>query len=162
MEPADLKIRAASLDDVARLVQWACAMAWETEHKRLDPAVVDRGVRRVLKEPGRGRYLVAERLGQSAGTLMLTYEWSDWRDADWWWIQSVYVDPLHRRQGVYRALYAHVHALAATTDDVCGLRLYVETDNTVAQNTYRALGMRKAAYVIMETEIPPALASSAV
>lgn len=145
-----LDIRAASVDDVARLVEWACAMARETEDKRLDPDVVRRGISAVLDEPRRGRYLVADAGGQPVGTLMLTYEWSDWRCADWWWIQSVYVDPGHRRRGVYRALYAHVLAQARASDGVCGLRLYVEKENAPAQATYAALGMGDAGYLMFE------------
>src|SRR5687767_8678773 len=104
----NLVVRAARPDEAATLAAWAGEMAWETEHKRLDADTVLRGVQRVFEEPGRGRYLIAERSGEAAGTLLLTYEWSDWRCADWWWIQSVYVVPAHRRQGVYAALYRHV------------------------------------------------------
>ena len=153
-------IRAAGINDVERLAAWAMAMALETEHKRLDPDTVRAGVRAVLDEPARGCYFIAERDASNAdddarepiGTLMLTHEWSDWRNGDWWWIQSVYVDPVHRRQGVYRALYDHVHALAQATPDVCGLRLYVERGNANAQWTYESLGMRDAGYVMYEEE----------
>ena len=128
-------------------------MAMETEHKRLDPDTVRQGVRAVLEEPARGCYFIAERdPGEPVGTLMLTHEWSDWRNGNWWWIQSVYVDPAHRRSGVYRALYDHVHALAQATPDVCGLRLYVERENANAQRTYESLGMSDAGYAIYEAE----------
>lgn len=152
--PDGLHVRAASSDDVARLVEWAAAMAWETERKRLDPDVVRRGIEAVLARQGRGRYFVACDGETAVGTLMLTYEWSDWRCADWWWIQSVYVDPGHRRRGVYRALYAHVLARARDSDDVCGLRLYVEKENTAAQATYAALGMGDAGYLMFEAPLP--------
>jgi len=145
-----LHIRAAGEGDVALLAAWARAMALETEHKTLDPGTVARGIAAVLAEPRRGRYLVAERDGVPAGTLMLTYEWSDWRCGDWWWIQSVYVDPAQRRRGVYAALYAHVRAEAAARADVCGLRLYVERDNAAAQRTYEGLGMADAGYRMYE------------
>jgi ribosomal protein S18 acetylase RimI-like enzyme len=85
---------------------------------------------------------------------MLTYEWSDWRNGDWWWIQSVYVAPEYRRQGVYAALYAHVLAGARANPGVCGLRLYVERDNTGAQRTYEALGMEDAGYRMYEAATP--------
>ena len=150
----DITVRAARRDEADLLAAWAGAMAWETEHKRLDPDTVRRGVRRVFDEPGRGRYLVADRGGEPAGTLMLTYEWSDWRCADWWWIQSVYVPPEHRRRGVYAALYASVRGEAAARDDVCGLRLYVEKDNAGAQRTYAALGMQDAGYFMYEEAMP--------
>ncbi len=149
-------IRAARAEDTALLAQWASAMAWETEHKRLDPETVERGVRAVIDQPARGRYFVAEYMvdgvAAAVGTLMLTYEWSDWRCGDWWWIQSVYVAPEHRRRGVYRALYAHAHALAVATTLVCGLRLYVERDNANAQRTYESLGMCDAGYRMYEDE----------
>jgi ribosomal protein S18 acetylase RimI-like enzyme len=83
---------------------------------------------------------------------MITYEWSDWRCGDWWWIQSVYVEPAHRRSGVYRALYEHVLELAKATPEVCGMRLYVERENANAQRTYESLGMRDAGYAMYEDE----------
>ncbi len=147
-------VRDAGHADVDLLADWACAMAMETEHKRLDPETVRRGVSAVLQQPVRGRYFIAEIDGQPAGTLMLTYEWSDWRCADWWWIQSVYIAEHARRIGVFRRLYAHVRALTETTPGVCGLRLYVERDNLRAQQTYAALGMRDAAYQIFEDGLP--------
>ena len=153
MSPA-LHLRPAHAGDVPRLRDWACAMALETEHKVLDPDTVQRGIHAVLDQPRRGAYFVAERGGEAAGTLMLTYEWSDWRNADWWWIQSVYVAPEHRRQGVYAALYAHVLAAAQANPDVCGLRLYVERDNANAQRTYEALGMADAGYRMYEAATP--------
>jgi GNAT superfamily N-acetyltransferase len=91
-----------------------------------------------------------ETIGMAVGTLMVTCEWSDWRNGDWWWIQSVYVTAQHRRQGVFAALYRHVQQLAQDTPGVIGLRLYVERDNAVAQRTYSALGMHDAGYAIQE------------
>jgi len=151
-----LTVRDGRADDAALIARWMIAMAWETEHKALDPDTVARGVRAVFEQPARGRYFVAERIvdgaALSVGVLMLTHEWSDWRDGDWWWIQSVYVDPGHRRGGVYRALYEHVHALAQATPEVCGLRLYVERENANAQRTYASLGMSDAGYAMFEDE----------
>lgn len=153
MNPAP-RVRPAGEGDVARLRDWACSMALETEHKVLNPDTVERGIRAVLEQPRRGAYFVAERGGEAAGTLMLTYEWSDWRNGDWWWIQSVYVAPGHRRQGVYAALYAHVLASAQADSAVCGLRLYVERDNANAQRTYESLGMVDAGYRMYEAATP--------
>lgn len=150
MTEAPWQVRAAGDGDVARLRDWAIAMARETEDKALDPATVEAGIRAVLSEPRRGAYFVAERDGVPAGTLMLTYEWSDWRNGDWWWIQSVYVAPDFRRQGCYAALYRHVHDGARRDPAVCGLRLYVERDNAVAQKTYETLGMADAGYRMYE------------
>ena len=154
MTSGSWKIRAAGDGDVARLRDWAVAMAWETEHKALDPDTVDAGIRAVLAESRRGAYFVAEHDGEAAGTLMLTYEWSDWRNGDWWWIQSVYVAPGHRRQGVYAAMYEHVRATAQARPDVCGLRLYVEHANANAQRTYESLSMADAGYRMYEAALP--------
>lgn len=148
----DIAVRPAATTDLDRLVSWNAAMAWETEHKRLDPATLRRGVATALDAPERGRYFVAERAGQPVGSLLITTEWSDWRCADWWWIQSVYVEPAHRRQGVFQALYRHVEALARAEGQVCGLRLYVEKENAGAQSTYAGLGMGDAGYYMFESE----------
>jgi GNAT superfamily N-acetyltransferase len=147
---SDCLVRAAAAGDQELLSSWAEAMAWETEKKRLEPAVLRRGVAAALGDPQKGRYFVCEREGQPAGTLMLTSEWSDWRCGHWWWIQSVYVAPEHRQRGVYRALHHHVLALARARGDVCGLRLYVEKHNGVAQRAYQQLGMQDAGYFLFE------------
>ena len=145
-QPATLGVRAATSTDIDVLVQFNAAMAIETEAKTLDPQVLRAGVAAVLTEPRRGFYLIAEQAGKVAGCLMITYEWSDWRNGDWWWLQSVYVRPEHRRSGVFRSLYAQVEVRAAAREDVVGVRLYVERDNHRAQQTYEALGMREEAY----------------
>jgi ribosomal protein S18 acetylase RimI-like enzyme len=154
--PQHATIREGSRADAPLLARWMIAMAWETERKRLDSDVISRGVEAVFDEPARGRYFVAECEGEVgpavAGMLMLTHEWSDWRCGDWWWIQSVYVAPEFRRRRVYRALHAHVRALAEATPGVCGLRLYVEKENAEAQRTYASLGMRDAGYLVFEDE----------
>ena len=158
-----LRIRDAVAADRDLIADWMVAMAWETEHKRLDPPTVQAGVGAGLADPAKARYFVAmreaevagrETIAVPAGTLMLTREWSDWRNGDWWWIQSVYVAPEHRRQGVYAALYRHVHARAEMTPRVCGLRLYVERDNAAAQRTYERLGMVDAGYRMYEAPTP--------
>jgi ribosomal protein S18 acetylase RimI-like enzyme len=124
----------------------------ETERRALDPAVVGAGVAAVLADADHGRYWLAESDGTVAGQLLITYEWSDWRNGRLWWIQSVYVDPEHRRRGVFRALYRHVEALARRDRACCGLRLYVEKSNRQAQRTYRALGMSLTDYAVMELD----------
>lgn len=144
------KVRDARTDDLAWLAEGALAMAWETERKRLDGGTVRAGIAAGLADPAKARYFVAERGGARAGTLMLTGEWSDWRNGAWWWIQSVYVMPAHRRMGVYAALHRHVEAQAREAAGVIGLRLYVEHENAAALRTYRALGMRDAGYCIYE------------
>ena len=144
-----LSIRAATITDLDDLVAWNAAMAWETEHRRLDPATLQRGVSGVFEQPRRGFYLIAERDGVAVGCLLVTYEWSDWRCGDFWWIQSVYVIPAARRGGVFRALYAAVEQGAAAAG-AAGLRLYVETENLHAQTTYAELGMQRCHYFMYE------------
>jgi ribosomal protein S18 acetylase RimI-like enzyme len=147
-----LVIRPAIASDADFLARGNTAMALETEHKRLDPAVVSAGVRAALADPGKGRYFVAERDGQRVGQLMFTYEWSDWRNGTFLWIQSVYVLPEARRSGVFRTLFRHVERLAADDTAVCGIRLYVERENTRAQATYRHCGLHDAGYAVMEVD----------
>ena len=147
-----LSIRAARPADLPELVAWNAAMAWETEHRRLDRDTLQRGVAGVFEQPRRGFYLVAERDGVAVGSLLVTYEWSDWRDGDFWWIQSVYVSPDARRGGVFRALYAAVAQRAAAAGAV-GVRLYVETENQRAQATYEGLGMQRSHYAMYEAAL---------
>lgn len=154
-----IAIRAATATDIETLARWAEAMALETEGKTLDAKTVRAGIAAGVADPHKARYVVAEaRSGdgeaRAVGTLMLTTEWSDWRNGWWWWIQSVYVDPAARRLGVFRALYAHAQAEARAHPEVRGLRLYVENDNTRAQVTYAALGMADAHYRVFEDEFP--------
>jgi ribosomal protein S18 acetylase RimI-like enzyme len=145
-----ISIRPALLADVPLLAQWAKAMAFETEQKILADEDIFPGVRRAIEQEGLAHYFIAELSDRPAGCLMLTYEWSDWRNGLWWWIQSVYIDPECRRQGVYRALYAHVQALAENDADVQGIRLYVEKENRTAQQTYLSLGMHDSHYRVFE------------
>ncbi|SJZ99117.1 GNAT family N-acetyltransferase [Novilysobacter spongiicola] len=161
--PGRIRVRSAQSADADLLAGWAVAMAMETEHKALDPEVVLAGVRAGIANPGKARYFVAmeealaagrETLAEPVGMLMLTSEWSDWRNGDWWWIQSVYVAPSHRRRGVFAALYRYVEQLAREAPGVIGLRLYVERDNGTAQRTYGAMGMADAGYRIFEDEFP--------
>jgi GNAT superfamily N-acetyltransferase len=146
-----LRIRPALPADADFLAHGNAAMALETEHKCLDPAVVGAGVRAALSDAAKGRYFVAERDGVPVGQLMITCEWSDWRNGTFWWIQSVYVLPEARRAGVFRALYRHLEQIAADDATICGIRLYVERENSRAQATYTHCGMGDAGYVIMET-----------
>ena len=143
--------RIAARDDIAHIAQWNVSMAWETERKVLEPAVIERGVTAVVDEPRRGFYLVAERAGEPVGCLLVTYEWSDWRAGDFWWIQSVYVVESARREGVFRQLYEDAKQRASQAGAV-GLRLYVETENERAQRTYAGLGMERCHYFMYEAE----------
>jgi len=143
-------IRRATVDDAETLARFNEAMAEETEDKPLDPDTVRAGVRAVFDTPEQAFYLVAERDGEVVGSLMITTEWSDWRNADFWWIQSVYVHPSARRTGIYTALHREVRRRAQEADDVCGLRLYVEQDNAAAQAAYEELGMAEPPYRMYE------------
>jgi GNAT superfamily N-acetyltransferase len=147
-----VQTRDATAADLDFIAHGNAAMALETEQKVLDPATVRSGVKAAFDDPGRGRYFVAEIDDKVVGQLMITYEWSDWRNGVFWWIQSVYVEPAARRLGVFRALYGHVERLARQTVGVCGLRLYVENDNIRAQQTYLGCGMVQAGYLVMETD----------
>ncbi len=144
------RVRAARPEDLDVLVAFQLAMARETEALELDPATLRSGVAALLASRDRGRVFVVEEGGVAVATLTLTLEWSDWRNGTFWWIQSVYVDPGHRRRGHYRRLYEHVRALAARDPEVRGLRLYVERNNRSARATYRRLGMEETAYRIYE------------
>lgn len=147
-----MKIRRARLSDAATIADYNARMAWETERLRLDLKRVTRGARALIKDEAKGFYFVVEIDGKIAGQLLITFEWSDWRNGNFWWIQSVYVAPEFRERGVFRALYAHVHMLAKSRRDVCGLRLYVEHENGRAQKAYARLGMKEAHYKIFETD----------
>ena len=150
--PNAIHIRRATPPDAGFIVESNVAMALGTEGLELDTDVVRPGVAAVLADDSRGFYLVAEVDGRLAGQLMVTYEWSDWRNGLFWWIQSVYVRPEFRRRGVYRALHRHVAQAAQAAGGVCGLRLYVEQDNTVAQQVYESLEMRRTRYQMYEVE----------
>ena len=118
-------IRNATADDARALAEFNRRMALETEGLPLLPPVILSGVKAVFEDPARGFYVVAEAPQGLVAALMITREWSDWRDGEWWWIQSVYVRPSFRRRGVYRSLYRHVTDCAERARNVCGLRLYV-------------------------------------
>jgi ribosomal protein S18 acetylase RimI-like enzyme len=150
---SEFKIRLASPADQADLIDFNQAMAWETEAKHLVRETLAKGIAAVLKNPEYGFYLVGEQQGQVAGGLLVTKEWSDWRNGMFWWIQSVYVRPLFRRQGLYRQLYTYVKRLTIEQGGVCGLRLYVEKDNDNARKTYQSLGMHETHYRMYEEQL---------
>lgn len=145
-------IRDATPADAATIVAFNSAMALETEGRPLDPALINPGVAALLADESKGRYWVAEDGGRIVGQLMVTYEWSDWRNGRMWWIQSVYVAETHRRQGVFTLLYRYLESLARRDAECCGIRLYVERENKRAQSTYLALGMVNAGYEVMEVD----------
>jgi GNAT superfamily N-acetyltransferase len=142
--------RRATPADISSIVQFQIAMAHETEDITLDPEVVGRGVKAVFDDPTRGQYYVAERDGRVIGSLLITYEWSDWRNGVVWWIQSVYVVPEARRQGTYTGLYAFIKSLAEADKQARGIRLYVDRRNESAQVVYMRLGMNGEHYQVFE------------
>lgn len=150
MPTPDFTIRQAHAADAPAIAEFNRLMAFETEHKKLLPDVILAGVNAMIANPAHGFYLVAESEGEIIGSLMITTEWSDWRNGVIWWVQSVYIVDTHRRQGIYRALYDEVKRLAALDLSVCGFRLYVEKDNVNAQATYRSLGMQETDYLMFE------------
>ncbi|WP_321478257.1 GNAT family N-acetyltransferase [uncultured Paludibaculum sp.] len=147
-----ITIRLADPADAEFLVRGNASMALETEHLSLDLDRLRDGVHALFDDTSRGLYYIAEVNGRRAGQMMITYEWSDWRNGVFWWIQSVWVEPELRGRGIFKALYAHVEALARANQGVCGLRLYVEQDNERAQATYERCGMKRTAYQMFEAD----------
>lgn len=148
------EITAATPDDAPTVVAFNIALAAESENKPLDPPTVCAGVKAVLSDPAKGRYYVARltagpEVGAIIGQLMVTVEWSDWRDGPLWWVQSVYVREDHRRQGVFRSLFRHV-LTAAKAEGSPAVRLYVEEHNAAARATYAALGLGPTGYLVLE------------
>ena len=153
----DISIREASRSDLECLVDFNAAMALETEGRHLDKSRLRAGTQSVLESPSRGVYVVGEVHGRNpksriVGQLLVTYEWSDWRNANFWWLQSVYVHPEWRNQSVFRRLYEFVLEQARSRSDVCGVRLYVEQDNSKAQAVYTTLGLGPTPYRIFEVD----------
>ena len=149
----DLNIRPATLADAPVIIDFNRRLAQETEALRLDPARLDPGVRAVLLDPAKGLYFLAETAGRVAGQVMITYEWSDWRNGNLWWLQSVYVHPDFRRQGVFRRLFHYLQTLAAVQTEVAGLRLYMHSENRTARCAYEGLGMSRTQYEVFELDL---------
>ena len=146
-----MNIRLAKTEDAAALVEFNQAMALETEGKQLDGKILQSGVEAVLNGSDKGFYVVAENAdGKIVGGLLVTFEWSDWRNAWFWWIQSVYILPDERGKKIYRRLYEFVKNRARGRRDVCGFRLYVERENARAQKVYEKLGMETSHYLMFE------------
>jgi GNAT superfamily N-acetyltransferase len=144
-----ITVRKATLKDAPAIIDFQLKMARETEKLALDTETVTKGVNGVFEDPSRGQYYVADDSGKIVASLLITCEWSDWRNCNIWWFQSVYVVPEHRRQGIFRKMYSFIKLLAEE-QDIAGLRLYVETKNIRAQKTYEALGMSSEHYSFYE------------
>ena len=150
MQPMNVTYREARAADRDAIIDFQVAMALETEGVALDRPTVTRGVDAIFRDPSKGRYYVAVSGDAVVASLLITYEWSDWRDGLVWWIQSVFVVPQFRGQKVYAGLYAHVRAMAIADDRVKGIRLYVDERNTRAQAVYAKLGMTGGHYRVFE------------
>jgi len=148
----EISIRGATASDIEILAEFNSAMALETEQKVLQPELIRSGVNALFEDPQLGFYTVVTVDHQVVGALMITTEWSDWRNGLFWWIQSVYVKPAYRRTGVFSRLYQYIRDQAAGRPDVCGLRLYVEKENLRAQQTYLKMGMKQTDYRLFEEE----------
>lgn len=148
-----MEIRRARKQDIDALIGFNEAMALETEGKKLLTGTLRKGVEAVFDDPKKGFYVVAEADGQVIGGLMVTFEWSDWRDAWFWWIQSVFVNPDKRGKRIYSQLYDFVKREAASAGNVCGFRLYVEKENTHAQRVYEKVGMEATYYLMYEEKL---------
>ena len=153
MNDIKITIREATREDTENIVRFQEGMALETEGKVLDQVLLRDGITAIFDSSQKGFYIVAEVGSVVVGSLLITYEWSDWRNATFWWIQSVFVDANWRRNGVYRSMYDYVVNVAKSRKDICGIRLYVERTNTIAQETYKDLGMTHSHYDLYETDI---------
>jgi GNAT superfamily N-acetyltransferase len=151
----ELTVRRAELADAPVIADFNVRLAEESEGLHLDPPTVYGGVLTLLKDPAKGVYYMAEVDGAVGGQLMITYEWSDWRNGNLWWIQSVYVRHEFRGQGVFRRLFEHVHTLAQQQKNVPALRLYVHADNARAHRSYEKLGMSRTKYEVFELDLVP-------
>jgi GNAT superfamily N-acetyltransferase len=144
-----ITIRKAQPDDVSVIIDFQQKMAWETEQLTLVPEKINNGVKAVFDNPVKGQYWIAQKDNIVIASLLITYEWSDWRNTDVWWFQSVYVLPEFRRTGIFRKMYSHIRNESEKLG-VAGLRLYVETNNIPAQKTYESLGMQSEHYKMYE------------
>ena len=149
----NITIRQAQIADAPVVADLNLRLARETEDLHLDPDTVTQGVAAVLRDESKGLYYVAEVDGTIAGQVMITYEWSDWRNGNLWWLQSVYVKHEFRQVGIFRALFSHLQTMARQTPEVRGLRLYMHSENQRARKCYESLGMKRTQYEVFEMEL---------
>jgi GNAT superfamily N-acetyltransferase len=145
-----IKVRTAVPSDYSLIVDFQLKMAHETESIALDEDQLTKGVQAIFEHNEKGKYFIAEYEGEAVASLMISFEWSDWRNSTIWWIQSVYVMPQHRRKGIYASMYEHIRQLAMVEKAVGGIRLYVDKSNEIAKKTYAALGMNGEHYQVFE------------
>ncbi len=145
-----ITIRKAQPKDIECIVGFQKEMALETENLTLDYDILFKGVTAVFEDDAKANYFIAEKEGEPTGMLMITTEWSDWRNGWMWWIQSVYIKPGYRRKGIYKLLYEHVKKIVLKSNNIMGLRLYVDKRNIPAQSVYDSLGMTGDHYTTYE------------
>ena len=145
-----ISIREAHREDAGKILDFQLLLAQETENRGLDKLVVTKGIKNVFDDPAKGKYYVAEVGGKVVGCLLITYEWSEWRNGNIWWLQSVYVDASHRKTGVFRKMYGHLLESISRDPCIAGLRLYVENNNHRALKIYKSLGMKGDHYQVFE------------
>jgi GNAT superfamily N-acetyltransferase len=147
-----LIVRAAIAADLTTIVRFNTALALEIEGRTLDPERLRRGVEAVLEDAERGRYYIAEEHGRTVGQVLVTFEWSDWRNGYFWWLQNVYVTERSRGKGVFQEMFNHLNTLVRSEPQVCGLRLYVARGNSNAQQASRNVGMADSGYLVLEID----------
>lgn len=147
---ATIVVRPAEPRDIPFLAQSQLDLALESEGRSLNAETVRLGVTAALEDPAKGQYLISELDSVAIGSLLITYEWSDWRNGRFYWIQSVFVLPQYRQRGAFKAMYAYVEELGRTQG--CGVRLYVHSDNQAGINTYERLGMKATKYIVYEQD----------
>lgn len=145
-----MTVRNATTKDIPTIILFQQKMAWETEGIHLDPSVLTEGVKNIFQDVNRGEYYVADENETVVGSLMTTYEWSDWRNGTVLWIQSVYIDKGHRGKGIYKKMYEHIQQIVKKSPDLRGIRLYVDKTNESAQRVYEKLGMNGEHYQVFE------------
>lgn len=145
-----MNIRKALKKDIDVIARYNYNLAYETENKILNMNILTKGVEAIIKDENKGIYHVCEINGEVVGQIMYTFEWSDWRNGTFLWIQSVYVNKEFRGMGVFKALYKFIRDIADNDNNICGIRLYVEKENTIAKKTYKNIGMKECNYYIYE------------
>ncbi len=136
-----IKIREATTKDISLIVSFQLKMAMESEEMLLDKAILENGVNAVFEDQNKGRYYVAGFENQIVGSMLNTYEWSDWRNGIIIWFQSVYVMPEYRKNGIFKNMYQHIKNIVEKNDQYKGMRLYVDVGNLKAQKVYADMGM---------------------
>lgn len=145
-----MNIRKALNKDIDVIARYNYNLAYETENKILNMNILTKGVEAIIKDENKGIYHVCEINGEVVGQIMYTFEWSDWRNGTFLWIQSVYVNKEFRGMGVFKALYKFIRDIADNDNNICGIRLYVEKENIIAKKTYKNIGMKECNYYIYE------------